>query len=490
MADPKSTYNSPNERGFATILPAGPNFLGYAMQVGNQKLRQEQKAADDQAKKDAARERSINQIYNQLSRPNPTDQFYQQDVTEMKNKGLDRMVELDISGADASVIHREAAQLIQELDGYSKAGTQVAGIISGQVKLLRKDPQFKADEIGTELTGKLVDGEGKKMDPQTLDTNELAWEKVVYGQGLEGAKFLNAGAVADAFANLDTTKAQNIKWESEPVATTIGGVRQMTNTAYSQKNKPFLKLSSFDNVGGAKFEVLSPDELIKSGVYQLALNYQPMSLLMKSEAEKSFAGRSVPPTDAERSYEEARALNVILTGQTGGASYGENLQVKRNTPPGASGSRQTQGEKNDTAYITGQNLWQSHVSSSDPKLVKQGLDHINVQLGISEEARTLVTEAVGADPDWEFEKIAALGANDVSALPPYARPKPGIYAVFKNGKKAEYVKIDQEQLGGAFGAQIYAKGFKNTSKNYLEGQVGGSQWSKTTPAKTGSKPKW
>ena len=77
MTDPKGTYYSPQESGFATVLRPGPNFLGIAQQQQALAARKDQLAMQRQAKLDNEREKQVSKIVADLSKPVPTAFPYQ-----------------------------------------------------------------------------------------------------------------------------------------------------------------------------------------------------------------------------------------------------------------------------------------------------------------------------------------------------------------------------------------------------------------------------
>ena len=100
MTDPKGTYYSPQESGFATVLRPGPNFLGMAQQQQALAARKDQLAMQRQAKLDNEREKQVGKIVADLSKPVPTAFPYQEEVGKKKAALLQEVQDMYLKNAD------------------------------------------------------------------------------------------------------------------------------------------------------------------------------------------------------------------------------------------------------------------------------------------------------------------------------------------------------------------------------------------------------
>lgn len=466
MAEPKGTYYSPNETGLATVLRPGPNFMGIAQQYEANKQRTKLFEAQQKQKEEAERERQINRLVSDLSRPTPTAFPYQEEVNKSKSNLLSEVGKMYLDGADAAEIRFKVSAGVQELTGYAKAGSDVYKAILEQTKQLDKK-KYRIPEITKGLASKLVGETGSIVDPQTVDMRDVNAAGFVY-ESDRPWDYLNQNVVVKDFLKNDKFKETVSEIQQNLDAGRIG--RFTTFNEKTTINKGISSLYDINAISG-EVKVNDPETLITNGVFQLAMNDRDMAAVIEGEVEKLTADRTTPLEGTSRDLLRASVLQDLLVNATPGPTTIERVSQKVAPTYTSSGGKQTQGEKNTTEYAQGLNLWQTHVSSQDPKLVKQSLDYMNVQLGISEDARTALTEAVGAEADWDFQQVEVVSpekAAEMIAGPGGEVREPGIYAVFKDRNKTKYKKVDQEQLAGVFGSQIYATTFKRTGKNYLE----------------------
>lgn len=469
MADPKGTYYGPSETGLATVLRPGPNFIGLAQQHEANKQRRELLVQQQRQKEEAERERQINRLVGDLSKPTPTAFPYQEEVNKSKSALLAEVEKMYYDGADAAEIRFKVSTGVQKLMGYANAGSQVYKEILSQTKQLDQK-KYKIPEITRGLASKIVGEDGSITDPQTVDMRDVNAAGFVY-ENERPWDYLNKNVVIKDFLKNDKFKETVSEIQQNLDAGKIG--RFTTFNEKTRINKGISALYDINAVSG-EMKVLDPETLIQNGVFMLAMDDRDMAAVIEGEVAELTKDRMVPLEGKSRDLLRASVLQDLLVNATPGPQTIERISQKV-APTYTSSGGMTQGEKNDASYTTGVNQWKSHVTSPDPSLVKQSLDFLNIQLGISEDARTALTEAVGAEADWEFKEVEVVTPEQAAQMPPYMSKGPGIYAVFKDRNKTEYKKLDPDLLAGEFGSQVYSTAFKRTGRNYLEGLPGVSQ---------------
>lgn len=472
MPDAKGTYNSPSAQGWATVLPSGPNFMGMATAMQKQELRKqlaEQAAAE---KRRADREKGVSELLKSFEKPITTAQPFQEMISSGFKELQENMAKGIATGRDLSDIRSETAIRYQELSGEAKAGKDLVALING-VDAMNKGKDYQKYNIGAikaDLANKFIGPDGKMFLPSQIRIEDLMPDRLLYGQGSAGAKYLNKQDVVNSFANSDAMKEISVKWRNSPSQSRSGGMLTTTTTGFNQKAKPFQVLD-IDKQGKVKVGIMSPEQLLESGVYLAAANDKDMGLLIDAAADEFFAKRLVPPTEQEREYEEARILGEMLTGQVGGASYDRFMSSKTSNLPGSGSGKQTQGEKDDAAYVSGMNTWQSDLAVGD----KSALDYLNTEMGISEDAKTALVEAIGAPTNADFIEVKKVDAQEMARIISSSNSEivdngvvnTGVYGVFENKRGKKYVPINPDLLG-EFGRQIYGKVYKRTGRNYKQ----------------------
>jgi hypothetical protein len=368
MADAKGTYNSPSAQGWATVLPSGPNFLGMATALENQKLRKqmaEQAAAD---KRLADREKGISDLLSDFKDPVTAPQKYQGMITDGYKSMMDKMQKDIAAGRPLGDIRAETSISYQKLKGEAKAGTDVIALITSIDEMNKgQDYQiYNTDKLKEHVANKLVGDDGKMLPPSTLRTEDLFPDKALYGQGSAGAQFLNSQAVVDNFAQSKAMKEIVVKMQENPTQSRANGMVNTLQSSYSQTSKPFQKLE-IDKQGKVKVGIMEPEELIESGIYLAAINDKNMGLIIDAAADEFFANRPIPPTKQEREYEEARILGELLTGQVGGATYDRKMTLKSNNLPvgRAPGRTSTAGERQEANIWASSDDWWKALRSPD-----------------------------------------------------------------------------------------------------------------------------
>ena len=361
MADAKGTYNSPSAQGWATVLPSGPNFMGMATAMQNQELRKqlaEQAAAE---KRRADREKGVSELLKSFEKPITTAQPFQEMISSGFKELQENMAKGIATGRNLSDIRSETAIRYQELSGEAKAGKDLVALING-VDAMNKGKDYQKYNIGAikaDLANKFIGPDGKMFLPSQIRIEDLMPDRLLYGQGSAGAKYLNKQDVVNSFANSDAMKEISVKWRNNPSQSRSGGMLTTTTTGFNQKAKPFQVLD-IDKQGKVKVGIMSPEQLLESGVYLAAANDKDMGLLIDAAADEFFAKRLVPPTEQEREYEEARILGEMLTGQVGGASYDRFMSSKVQNLPGIGDDNMTQTEKdNKRIWASSEDWWNS-----------------------------------------------------------------------------------------------------------------------------------
>ena len=366
MADPKGTYNSPGAQGWATVLPSGPNFMGMATAIQNQELRKqlaEQAAAE---KRRADRDKGIADLMRDFSKPATTHQKYQSMVSADFRALQEEIAKGIAEGRDLSEIRTSAATKYQELKGEAEAGKGVMSLVNA-VDAMNKGKDYQRYNVGKikeYYAGRLVGEDGKLLPPSQVRIEDLSPDKVLYGQGSAGAQFLNKQDVVNSFANSDAMKEISVKWRNNPSQSRSGGMLTTTATGFTQTAKPFQVLD-IDKQGKVRVGIMSPEQLLESGVYLAAANDKDMGLLIDAAADEFFSKRLVPPTEQEREYEEARILGEMLTGQVGGASYDRFMSSKVQNLPGSGGGKMTQTERDSQRIWASSEDWWNSLFSSD-----------------------------------------------------------------------------------------------------------------------------
>lgn len=480
MADAKSTHYGPGERGLATILPQAPNLMGIAMQAQNQKLRQEQLEAARQAKLDAARDRAINALATDLMRPVPTAFEYQSEVNKMKDALLESVQASYLKSEDPATIRFNISKDLQRVVGYAKGGQQVIDHILKEANDL--DPKiYKKDAVVKELSKRLVGPDGKMLDPSTLDMRDLTGEEAVF-QGGRAHEFLNENAVMQNFLKNPVFTERATEIQKQLDSDTEGRFTIFRTGTNKMVGSPVWET---DAVTG-KPKILDAGALVDMGIYNLALDDRAMAAVLEGDFQRLTEGSLAPIGQEVKDMIMAEALKKRLEGSVPQPDIIEKIGTK--IAPTRAGGGLSISMTNKALEQRGSDRFVEHITSSDPAKVKLALDFLNKELSVSEDAKTGLSEAIGANSGWAFQEVIYVSPEDVVRRPITERGRglptePGMYAKFDDNGRVEYQQIDQERLAGEFGRNVYSEVMNKVNRNFLD-NIGGEQ------QKTISKPKW
>jgi hypothetical protein len=477
MADAKGTYNSPSAQGWATVLPSGPNFLGMATAMENQKLRKQMAEQAAAEKRLADREKGISDLLSDFKDPVTAPQKYQGVITDGYKSMMDKMQKGIAAGRPLGDIRTEASMSYQKLKGEAQSATEVIALVNsiGEMNKGSDYQLYNTDKLKEHVAGKLVGEDGKLIPASQLRLEDLFPDKALYGQGSAGAQFLNGQAVVDNFVQSEAMKEIVVKMQENPTQSRANGMVNTLTNSYSQTSKPFQKLE-IDKQGKVKVGIMEPEELIESGIYLAAINDKNMGLIIDAAADEFFANRPIPPTKQEREYEEARILGEKLSGQVGGATYDKKVMLKVNNPSGG-GGRMPQWVQNKAEFIGGQNAWRQKVGSQNASDVEEALYFLDNPLGASEGSMSGLNQVFGNEPEFEFRGVITgteLQKNKVSlfgkkfTLSSKAIEPGAMYAKFYDPNTEEVVtkKINQNYLIGESGLNFYNKQANNADRAF------------------------
>lgn len=360
MADPKGTYFSPSETGWATVLRPGNNLFGLGQQQQALAARREQFAAQRQAKMDADRERQINSIASDLSKPVPTAFPYQEEVNKRKSALLKEVQDMYLKNDDAATIRFRAANGVQELLAYANSGKQVYEGILSQTKQLDQK-KYKIDEINKGLVDKIIGPEGSVLDPSKVDQRDLSATELVYSSKTPWS-YLNQNVVIRDFLKNDTFKETLMEIQRNADAGRIGRFTTFDKT--TNIVKAVGSLYDINPISG-DVKLNDPETLIENGVYQLAMNDRDMAAVIEGEVQRLTENRLTPLDSKSKDMLSASVLQDLLVGSTPGPTTIE--RVTRKVSPTYTGSpgRQTQSETDARRTWASSEDWWSSLFSED-----------------------------------------------------------------------------------------------------------------------------
>lgn len=493
MEEAKGTYYSPQETGWATVLRPGPNLLGVAQQQQALVAKRDQLATQQRARLDAEREKQAAKIVADLSKPVPTAFPYQEEVNKRKAALLQQAQDMFLKNADAAEIRFKIANGVQEMLAFANSGKQVYEGILSQTKQL-DGKKYKIDEINKGLVDKIIGPEGSVLDPSKVDPRDLSATELVYSSKRPW-DYLNQNVVVGDFLKNDKFKEVLMEVQRNADAGRIGRFTTFDKT--TNIAKAVGPLYDVNPISG-EVKLNDPETLVENGVYQLAMNDRDMAAVIEGEVQRLTENRLTPIDGDAKRMLEASVLQDLLVGSTPGPTTIERVTRKvAPTTAGSRGGRLTQREINEMEDVASVNKWKQDVSSSEPFTVREALEYLNVQLGISDDARTALVEAIDAPAGYELKDVQLVDDSKLPSAIIAARKmvgmgarKQGIYAVFENSQgKKQYRPINQDLLG-EFGSQVYSTAFKRTGRNYkqeLPGVVNGQQ---VAPAAQQSAPKF
>lgn len=451
------------------MLRPGPNFMGLAMQNEAIKARREQAALAQKQKADLERERQVSKIVGDLSKPVPTAFPYQEQVTKMKDELLKEVQEMYFDNKDAASIRFRAATGVQELAAYANSGKQVYEGILAQTKQLDQK-KYKIEEINKGLAEKIIGVDGKVMDPSKVDQRDLSATELVYSSERPW-EYLNENVVVKDFMKNDAFKETAMEIQRNIDAGKIGRFTQFNTQTVGGKAAG--KIYDINPVSG-EIKINDPETLIKNGAFQLMLADRDMAAVVDGHVARLTADRNAPLDEGQKDILRASVLQDILQNNAPGPQTIDRVRSKY-APTFTSSGGMSQGEKKASVEAAALNQWKSDVTSSEPAKVKDALDYLNVQLGISEDARTALTEAIpGIKDDYTFSNVEYVEGSDTGIMSAFGigSMDKGVYAVFKDKKgRTDYKKINPDLLG-EFGSQVYSTAFKRSGRVYKEELIG------------------
>lgn len=361
--EPKGTYYSPQESGFATVLRPGPNFLGMAQQHQALAAKRDQLAMQRQAKMDAEREKQVGKIVADLSKPVPTAFPYQEEVNKKKAALLWEVQDMFLSSTDASEIRFKTANGVQEMLSYANSGKQVYEGILSQTKQLDQR-KYKIDEINKGLVNKIIGPEGSVLDPSKVDPRDLSATELVYNSERPW-DYLNQNVVVKDFLKNDKFKETLMEVQRNADAGHIGRFTTFDKT--TNITKAVGPLYDVNPISG-EVKLNDPETLIENGVYQLAMNDRDMAAVIEGEVQRLTENRLTPLDGKAKDMLAASVLQDLLVGSTPGPTTIE--RVTRRVAPtytgtGGSAARQTQTERDSQRIWASSEDWWNSLFSPD-----------------------------------------------------------------------------------------------------------------------------
>lgn len=470
MTDPKGTYYSPQESGFATVLRPGPNFLGMAQQQQALAAKRDQLAMQRQAKIDNEREKQVGKIAADMGKPVPTAFPWQEETNKRLTEGLNKIQKMYLDDKPVSDIRFEAERTVADVISYGAAAKQFFAEANGNVKKLGKE--YKQDEVLKLVAGKFVGEDGTPIDARKADWEDINPEKAIF-ESPEPWKFLDENLVVKGFLNNPTFQENAMSIQKKVDTGELGRFYKVGTTTTSTKAAG--KIYSIDPMTGTS-QISDADTLIENGVFDMMLGDRKMLAVVDKYVNELTSDRLVPIDEDQKDIMRAGVLADLLEKRTPGPSTIQRINEKYMPKNASSGSGRLPQwmieQEEDAAYM---NQWKQDVSSGNPKTVKEALDYLNVQLGISEDARTALVEAIDAPDGYELKDVELINDSKLPATILAAKKlvgmdskKPGIYATFEDSRGNKQYRPINPNLLGEFGSQVYSTAFKRTGRNYKQ----------------------
>lgn len=374
MADPKGVYYGPSEKGWATVLPAGPNLAGLAAMKQKQAAA---KKADDSLKKQQARDKAIKDAYDALSGPAHTDAFYQDGLNAKVNASIRQLTEMvSDENFDPARVRAFAATSAQDILSWKSAGEQVWEDINA-MNAWNKENGLIINEgrLNEYITGNvLVDADGKKRDPVSIYQQEGFGnpERFLYenpGGKSAGAALLDASSVIGNLLKQDYLKAAVV--ESAVQKASASAELITTSGKGSQTSvRPFAEI----DVATGSVKIKDPDQLVESGLLSAMLDYRPFALMVDALVEEDV--RKMPKEDASVISDDrmtemmAEKAIELLKGYAAGGTKVKNESYTKLAGRGRAGG----GGKDDDQTV---DVWVQAIISGDPRQLSSALDYIN-----------------------------------------------------------------------------------------------------------------
>ncbi len=464
MAEPKGTYYSPQESGWATVLRPGPNFLGMAQQQQALAARREQLAMQQQAKADAERERQVGKIVADLSKSVPTAFPYQEEVNKKKAELLKQVQDMYLNNTDASEIRFKTANGVQEMLAYANSGKQVYEGILSQTKQLDQK-KYKVNEITGLMVDKIIGPEGSIIDPSNVDPRDLSATELVYTSPRPW-DYLNQNVVVKDFLKNDKFKETLMEVQRNSDAGRIGRFTTFDKT--TNITKAVGPLYDVNPISG-EVKLNDPETLIENGVYQLAMNDRDMAAVIEGEIQKLTENRLAPIDGKAKDMLAASVLQDLLVGSTPGPTTIERVNRRVAPTSTGTGGKTTQSEKESQTYAAQEAKWSSDVMNGDVPTLTKAVEYISKEIGLSQEARSGIEEFLGQEGDFVDMQVSPDGT---------------IYARMNNNGRFEYKQVNRERLAGELGKNIYAETYKSTKRHYGTTESGGTTPNQSTKVKT------
>jgi len=454
-ADAKGIYNSPSEKGWATILPSGPNFMGLAMQQEQMKARREQLALAAQQKADAEREKQVAKIVGDLGKPVPTAFPYQEAVTEKKTKLLEEVQKMYFDNADASEIRFKAAAGVQELMAYANSGKQVYEGILSQTKQLDQK-KYRIEEINRGLADKIIGTDGKPLDPSKVDPRDLSATDLVYESDTPW-KYLNEPVVVKDFLKNDAFKQVAMEVQRNLDSGKLGRFTRVDSGTTISKAAG--KIYHIDPVSG-KITINDPDTLIENGAFQLMLADRDMAAVVEGHVAELTADRSTPLNEEAKDLLRASVLRDLLVNNTPGPQTVERVNSRYMPTYASSGGGISMGRQAIAEYVAGTDEWVADATSGDINKVKEAFLFASKARGIGEKSTSVLSELVGVDPELDFSGVSTQPPADKRKIVPFSKMDPTkpwpameadntsdiIWVSFTDGEETTWAPVDRAKL--------------------------------------------
>lgn len=392
MAEPKGTYYSPSETGWATVLRPGPNFLGMAQQQQALAAKREQLAMQQQAKADAEREKQIGRIAADMGNFVPTAFPWQEETNGMLKAGLDKVQKMYLDNKPISEIRFEAERIVADVMSYGAAAKQLFTEANGSVKKLGKE--YKQDEVLKLVAGKFVGPDGKPIDARKADWEDINPEKAVF-ESPEPWNYLDENLVVKGFLNNPAFQEQAMLIQKKLDTGELGRFYKVGTTTTSTNAAG--KIYSIDPMTGTS-TVSDADALIENGAFDMMLGDRRMLAIVDKYVNQLTSDRTTPLDEDTKDIMRAGVLADLLEKRAPGPSTIQRINEKY-MPKYASSGGMT---KSQEEYMGGEKFIKSF-KSGNYELLK---DAIAFAMSGDSAVEILPPGAVGGD-----EKLEALSPS-------------------------------------------------------------------------------
>jgi hypothetical protein len=392
MAEPKGTYYSPQESGFATVLRPGPNFLGMAQQQQALAARKDQLAMQQKQKLDNEREKQVGKIAADMGKPVPTAFPWQEETNKRLTEGLNKIQKMYLDDKPVSDIRFEAERTVADVISYGAAAKQFFAEANGNVKKLGKE--YKQDEVLKLVAGKFVGEDGTPIDARKADWEDINPEKAIF-ESPEPWKFLDENLVVKGFLNNPTFQENAMSIQKKVDTGELGRFYKVGTTTTSTKAAG--KIYSIDPMTGTS-QISDADTLIENGVFDMMLGDRKMLAVVDKYVNELTSDRLVPIDEDQKDIMRAGVLADLLEKRTPGPSTVQRINEKYMPKYVSSGGP----TKSQEEYMGGEKFIKSF-KSGDYGLLK---DAIAFAMSGDSAIEILPPGAVGGD-----EKLEALSPS-------------------------------------------------------------------------------